>query len=374
MDDTRKGIAILSEDPWEATGSGAVLRVRDAISGMRRSLPIDVFVPRLVARPRWRRALAAAWLIPEDIARTDAKATARRTNSTIGHDYAFSYVAGPSLLATARHMLPDTPTVLDMFDVPSHLHRLHLRHTPSPRAMQRLRGTLDVRAWTRFERGLGAAKLTVVTASDEDADRLGCQAVVIPNGYAAPLSGRSASRDRATVLFVGHLAYPPNLDAARFLVNEVLPLIRTKRPDAGLVIVGRQADRWIQPSPGVEVHADVESTVPFLSRATVVAAPVRYGTGTRVKLLEAFAHHVPVVAHPIAAEGLGAEDGVHLVLATSAREVADAVLAVFADRATGSGASATRADAAFELLARRFESSVVQRSWSDLAASLARTK
>ena len=364
------GIALLADDPWASAGSGAVLRIRDAIEGMRQRTPVEVVVPRLVARARWQRAVAAAMLVPGDVARHDHRRTAASTHLPIAPT--FAYVAGTTLLEVARRVAGNAPVILDMFDVPSHLHRMHLDRATDLRPTERLLGRIDVRAWERFERRLADPRLTVVVASPEDAARLpGVQCRVIPNGYPAPETTAPSRRDTETMVFVGHLGYPPNRDAARFLVDEVLPLVLAARPASRLLVVGRQADRWIEPSPGVEVHADVPSTAPFLQRATVMVAPVRYGTGTRVKLLEAFAHRVPVVAHPIGAEGLGVVDGEHLRLATTADETASAVLQAFADAAAGGGAGIKRIVAAHAHWQQRFDSAVVRRAWSDLAASLA---
>jgi len=107
------------------------------------------------------------------------------------------------------------------------------------------------------------------------------------------------------------------MDAADWFVREIAPRVRAQVADAEVRLVGR-------PTPGVErLHAPPAVTVvgrvddmdPELERADLVVVPVRYGSGTRVKILEAFAHRIPVVSTTVGAEGLDVEDGRHLLIA-----------------------------------------------------------
>ncbi len=68
-----------------------------------------------------------------------------------------------------------------------------------------------------------------------------------------------------------------------------------------------------------------------LARASVAVVPIRYGSGTRVKILESFAHRVPVVSTTLGAEGLDVEDGVHLLLADGPEEFAAATVRLLGD-------------------------------------------
>jgi glycosyltransferase involved in cell wall biosynthesis len=78
--------------------------------------------------------------------------------------------------------------------------------------------------------------------------------------------------------------------------------------------------------PGVEVHADVPDMVEWMARARVVVVPLRFGTGTRIKALEAMAARRPVVGTPIGLAGLGIDDGVHALVADDAAALADRLL------------------------------------------------
>ncbi|HZM57382.1 MAG TPA: glycosyltransferase, partial [Acidimicrobiales bacterium] len=81
----------------------------------------------------------------------------------------------------------------------------------------------------------------------------------------------------------------------------------------------------------VSVVGTVPSMEGELARATVAVVPVRYGSGTRIKILESFAHRVPVVSTTVGAEGLDVEDGVHLLVADAPGAIAAAVVRLLAD-------------------------------------------
>jgi glycosyltransferase involved in cell wall biosynthesis len=185
---------------------------------------------------------------------------------------------------------------------------------------------------------------------------------VVPNSVEIPegveRGGRGEREERGEVLrllFVGNLGYEPNVDAALWLARELLPRLR-EGGKAGVVVggegepgrVGRaepagptRAKRRVELTiagshpaeavsaltgvEGVTVHANPPDLAPFYARSDVALAPIRAGGGTRIKILEALAHQVPVVATAIGAEGIAARDGVHLLLAEGVEEFAEAV-------------------------------------------------
>ncbi|CAN7244732.1 glycosyltransferase family 4 protein [Devosia sp. LjRoot16] len=160
--------------------------------------------------------------------------------------------------------------------------------------------------------------------------------------------------DGATLLFLGSFGYAPNVDAANWLVEEIWPLIQrhAARP-LRLLIVGRDAGRVGQlgQRDGIEVEPDIEDVASAYGRATVFLAPLRAGAGTRLKLLEAAAHRVPLVTTPLGARGLPFESGKHLLLADSVAGLAEAVLDTVAD----ARASATRVEAAWSIVRSQYQ-------------------
>jgi len=138
------------------------------------------------------------------------------------------------------------------------------------------------------------------------------------------------ARDAHGMVFIGSLDWIPNEDAVRFCVREILPRVRQAVPDATLTVVGRN------PSPGLRALADQGSGVvvtggvpdvrPYMERAAVSVVPLRIGGGTRLKIFEAMAMGLPVVATRVGAEGLPLQDGREIMLADSPERFAAAAI------------------------------------------------
>lgn len=194
----------------------------------------------------------------------------------------------------------------------------------------------DARAWRRAQRGVAARVRNVVVCSDDDRVRLGVQnAVVVPNGVELeghPV-GRTAVSRPPTIVLHGSLAYGPNADAAERLVLDVLPRIRREVPDACVRLAGR-ADASVERLSrvdGVTVPGPIADMAEELARADLVAVPLREGAGTKIKVLEALALRIPVVATSIAVEGLAVEPGHHLDVADDPDRFAAACVRLLQD-------------------------------------------
>ncbi len=121
--------------------------------------------------------------------------------------------------------------------------------------------------------------------------------------------------------------YFPNADAARFFVRDVLPVLRAELGDSFEVrIVGKAPPsvRELGKVPNVTVTGYVSDLSTELARTDVMIVPLRHGSGTRLKILEAFANMIPVVSTTIGAAGLDAHDGEHLLIADTPAEFARA--------------------------------------------------
>jgi hypothetical protein len=236
------------------------------------------------------------------------------------------------------------PTVVDLDDLEDQkiLARLAVTRdgwwrTGLRQLVARAQARLDARRWRRVQRLIAARADVVTVCSALDSRRLGTRATVLPNCYSLPATpvGGKPPRDPASLLFAGLLYYPPNADAAGWLVEDVMPHLLRRLPGTRVRLVGA-ADPAVTRLDGVHgatVVGPVASMGPELAAADLVVVPVRFGSGTRVKILEAFAHGLPVVSTTLGAEGLGARDGQHLLLADNAEQFADACVRVLTDDA-----------------------------------------
>jgi glycosyltransferase involved in cell wall biosynthesis len=176
----------------------------------------------------------------------------------------------------------------------------------------------------------------VLTCSERDADAfraMGARRVrVVPN--AVPPLGPSLVAQRRNVVFVGSLDWRPNAEAAIILAKEIWPRCRALLPGARLAIVGRNPPPHIQAlaASDVLIAGNVPEVAPWLDGAFATAVPLRAGSGTRIKILEAWAAGVPVVASHVAAEGLPYSDGLDILLAEEPADFARALVRLWRDR------------------------------------------
>lgn len=234
------------------------------------------------------------------------------------------------------------PTGILLFD--SLTREIESRLAIEPLARRRLQQRVE-RFWTRrFERRWykRAAGLAAVSSVDAEwfSRLLDRRVETIENPIAhrffeAPQESRTSDE----VVFVGTLNHHPNTDAIEWLVQDIWPHVMAQRPDARLRVVGRgdvggrttARLRDMVEAVGGELHADVDEILPYYWRAAVVVAPMRLGAGLRNKVLHAMACRAPVVATPVALEGVPASAARHCWEAASAGELADAVVAVLDD-------------------------------------------
>ncbi len=176
-----------------------------------------------------------------------------------------------------------------------------------------------------------------IAVSQEDLHRLEAENAVqnvalIPN--IVPTVPRVPGRRDPILIFIGCYAWPPNVDAMKWFVEKVWPLVLKGEEKARLMIVGSHPPDEITSMSsiqGVEVVGYVEETAPYLDAAAVSIAPLRYGGGMKGKVNEAFAHGLPVVATSIGAQGFNATNGHEMFIADDPAEFADDVIKLLKD-------------------------------------------
>ena len=168
---------------------------------------------------------------------------------------------------------------------------------------------------------------------------------IVPNGIALdyfqpqPLAPKTHD-----LLFCGNMGYHPNVDAACWLAEEILPLVQQRHPGASLLVAGTSPAPRVQAlarRPGVTVSGWLPDIRTAYAQARVFVAPMRVGTGLQNKLLEAMAMQLPCVTTPLANNALRGTPGRHLLVADGAPALAEALASLLADGAGAARLAAT---------------------------------
>jgi len=284
----------------------------------------------IIAIP-WNRRTAAlramrGWLVGRTLTesayrdKTLSEALSRWTESTsFDAVVSFSTIMAPYALA-----IPARRHVLDMCDVDSAkwldyaeaarfpLSRIYRREGRRLRAFEK--ACID-----RFD------ATTLITPRERrllDPDETHDRLHVIPNGVAlSDRRARPAAECGAIVGFLGSMDYRPNAEAVCWFVRRVWPALRTRVPNARMLIVGRNPTRRVRSlanTAGVSVTGAVKDTGRYLARCRVIVAPLRIARGMQNKVLEAMAARRPVVATSAVAAGLNVRPGHHIRVADDA--------------------------------------------------------
>jgi glycosyltransferase involved in cell wall biosynthesis len=225
-------------------------------------------------------------------------------------------------------------TVLDLHNIESVLHARSAQTSSGLMAAGHARFADRSRA---YEADLLPRFSLVLATSENDAAVAHeiaptARIAVYPN--ALPAAEVPAVEEEPVVVFSGNFEYHPNVDAVAWLASAVWPEIRRQCPDLRLRLVGRGENfiRHLLPSGlDIEITGPVEDARAAIARARIVIAPLRSGSGTRIKILEAWAAGRPVVATSLAAEGLKCRDNSNIIIANSPEEFGTSIARLNAD-------------------------------------------
>ncbi len=209
-------------------------------------------------------------------------------------------------------------TILDLHNIESELHASCARSGSWPLAAAHTRFE---HSYVREERRWIPAFSRLLVTSEEDArrvHRLAPAAPVTVYRNALPRVCVPDRQEEQVIGFSGNFEYHPNIEGVRFFVKEVWPRLSARFPDLRLRLIGKNPGavaHYLNGAARIETTGPVEDAVAELAKVKVAVVPLVSGSGTRLKILEAWAAARPVVATSLGAEGLGAKPGVDIVLA-----------------------------------------------------------
>jgi len=252
------------------------------------------------------------------------------------HDFNCAILSRPDIadlvIRSLRSLAPKMKIIFDTVD--AHYRRLDLEY--------QLTGDLSVLEKAKHYRKLELALVRLsdivwcTSPADKESmlsDSPGKPVAIIPTIH--PLHERGGSFDeREGLLFVGNFNHSPNRDAVEFFVKDVLPLIRRSLPNVRLDVVGSNAPPNFKQyaSETVCFHGYVPDIAPLLGSSRVFVAPLRFGAGVKGKIGESLSYGLPVVTTGVGAEGMGFENGKHVMIANDAASLAETVIRVYKDR------------------------------------------
>lgn len=247
-------------------------------------------------------------------------------------------------LPQVRAAAPPLKCVFDTFNAEYRLQRVIAQIDAS----EARRWPMAAYSWVQsrriaaFERAMMAQSDLVIAVSQEDADALAAlgarrpiavvPSAIDPADYADLPSAPNIPPN--TIVFTGKMDYRPNIDAALWFADEILPGVRARIPDARFLIVGQQPHKRLdrlREIDGVTITGFVPQVGPYLAAAAVYVAPLRMGSGTRLKLLEAMAAGCAIVSTSIGAAGLTGAARDCMLIADDAAGLAAHIISVLAE-------------------------------------------
>ena len=241
------------------------------------------------------------------------------------------YVASEFLALLRRHS-PQAQVIFDTVDL-HYLREQRAADLAGDAALQRAaartrEAELDV---------IARSDITLVVSETERAllakDAPRARVEVLSNLHALAGPGLPFAQ-RHDLVFVGGFRHPPNVDAVRWFVQDIFPMLRARLPELQFHCIGSHTPTEIlalSTQPGVHVHGHVPDIGPYMDGCRIAVAPLRYGAGVKGKVNLSMAHGQPVVATSCAAEGMHLVDGHDVLLADDAREFAAAILKLHDD-------------------------------------------
>jgi len=275
------------------------------------------------------------WRIPMAVLRYRSSALRRLVESLVQKEH-FDAIVCDFLSSSAN--VPDlSPAILFQHNVESIIWKRHAEHARTLPHKIYFHGQHD--RMLQYEGRVCRAVKRIVSVSEGDAGAMqslyGVASVAaVPTGvdldYFTP--PRQISSPTTDLVFLGSMDWRPNIDAIRWFAADILPLIRQRRPECSVTVVGRRPSpevlRLAETDTRIHVTGTVLDVRPYLWQSALSIVPLRVGGGTRLKIYEAMAARIPVVSTSVGAEGLDVRDGENISIADSPVAFAERCLAL----------------------------------------------
>lgn len=207
------------------------------------------------------------------------------------------------------------------------------RRADNSKFLEKILFTIEAKRLSRYESKMFNIfdALTIITQADRDLLKSPRKEEVhiIPNGVAQTYFNYPQPQEKPfDVLFSGAMSYAPNIDAADYLIKEIMPLVWEKKPEVKIAIAGGGLPNWLEKLANERIIMPgwVDDMKEYYSQSKIFIAPMRIGTGLQNKLLEAMAMNLPCITSPLANQALNATDKKEILIVTNAREYANCLI------------------------------------------------
>ena len=289
-------------------------------------------------------------------------------------DYDYIYVDSISLVSNVDcHHYKKEKLILGHHNIESEMIRRRSMRTTN--LMLKCIFYIEYLKLKRLERKASLEFDRQIVCSSEDSELLSHSTgdvahFVVPNGFDFRLlDGFERTPKANRLLFIGTMDWYPNVDAIRYFMKEVWPLLKKQCPDVEINVIGSNppADLVELSRSDMSVHVlgFVQDINPYLAEATLFVCPIRDGGGTKLKLIEAFAHKIPCVVHPISCEGISVNEQ-HVKFAQTPIEFVEGINALLRD----AGEAIQMAERAYRVAENQYSYKVIAEMFSRSVESI----
>lgn len=315
--------------------------------------PVELFITHQMNLPQWMQShrhrfkFHWPWYHSDKVSKTDERRFHDLRNK---FDLIWFHTVAP---ADAFRQRCFSKSVMDLDDL-NHI-KFALMHRTETSIRDKIATKILFYKWHRWEFKARRRFSIITVCSQNDKNILSNSApvFVIPNGYKCPRhEPLYLQRTGNRLGFLGLLDYTPNARGLQWFAEEIWPIIQDKIPDAQLRVMGPESRRLdVSVFRGFKVLGFVEDSATEMATWSALVVPLRFGGGTRLKILDAFSKKCPVISTSVGAYGLKAENKKHLVIADAPDQFAQECIKLMKNSQTGR----QLAENAWELFKREYD-------------------